>query len=98
MEEAQFAKCTQIEPDREREIMDLNEGFLHIGLLDGLRGRGNEEKKMEEEDHPLSEKVSNLEKSVTSFSDTLAAMKGQKDLENMVVDIGRTIFKGERDV
>eukprot|EP00957_Ditylum_brightwellii_P027582 2085100-Ditylum_brightwellii.AAC.1 len=61
---------------------------------------GVEEKKENTEEviAVFGKRVCLLEKNMSLMADTLAAMKGQKDSEHMVVEVGGIIFKGERDV
>eukprot|EP00957_Ditylum_brightwellii_P030600 2318822-Ditylum_brightwellii.AAC.1 len=77
--------------------MDLEDNFvLHLGLN---HQRAHEEEEKESEDHlGYNEQVRKLEQPVALLSDTLAAMKGQRDSENMVVEIGGHLFKGKQDL
>eukprot|EP00957_Ditylum_brightwellii_P143799 10957377-Ditylum_brightwellii.AAC.1 len=93
MEESRAHKRIRVE----RADIDLEDVFVsHLGLN---FQRAHKEEEKDSEDHSgYNERIRKLEQNVALLSENLAAMKGQKDSENMMMEIGGHIFKGKQNV
>eukprot|EP00957_Ditylum_brightwellii_P111456 8501050-Ditylum_brightwellii.AAC.1 len=99
MEEAQLAKRARQELPPAPMDMDLEADFMRrIGLREVIVS--GEEKKEEDKGNlvEVKENMVSVKKSVLLLSDTLMVMKGQCNLDDMMVDVGGCSFIGKKDV
>eukprot|EP00957_Ditylum_brightwellii_P115509 8810563-Ditylum_brightwellii.AAC.1 len=77
--------------------MDLEDDVMRRTGLREEFSLGEEKKKEDKATlSELREKMGSVERSVVLLGDAIAAMKRERDSENMVVDVGGYIFKGRR--
>eukprot|EP00957_Ditylum_brightwellii_P013607 1026730-Ditylum_brightwellii.AAC.1 len=96
-------KHARVETTPKTKTMDLTDDFFRRTGLDAAHDLGIRAEALEQRHEPCMEtqdpdRFTTIEKEVSHLSDTLAALKDQRRSENVVIEMGRQIFKGKKDM